>query len=74
MAATHTNALSLLGKSVSFECLHHLQLTETSSIDFREKFSGVVTSVSIELSGEFQFFIGDLGFFSLSELQDFKIL
>lgn len=37
MTVAHTTALELLGKTVSFEYVRHLQLTEQSSIVFREK-------------------------------------
>ena len=73
MAAAHTNALSLLGKSVSFEYLRHVQLTEQSSIDFREKISGVVTAVTVYLDGSPEILIDDGDFHVLSEVQNFQL-
>lgn len=74
MTAEHTTALELLGKTVSFEYVRHLQLTEQSSIDFREKVSGTVTAVVTHISSGPEILIDDGDFYSLSELLDFKII
>lgn len=73
MTAAHTTALELLGKTVSFEYVRHLQLTEQSSIDFREKVSGTVTAVVTHISSGPEILIDDGDFYTLSELENFTI-
>ena len=70
MAVSHTTALELLGKTVSFEYVHVVQLTETSTATFNHKVSGVVTAVVIHISSEPEILIDDGDFYSLSDLVD----
>lgn len=69
MAVAHTNALELLGKTVSFVYLYQVQLTEHSSIDFREEVSGVVTSIVLSINHEPEISVGDGDFYSLDDIQ-----
>ena len=55
MAFSHTTALELLGKAVSFESVRHVQLTDKSSIDFTEKLSGIVTGVTVYIDASPKF-------------------
>ena len=73
MAAANTTALELLGKTVSFEYDRHMKLTEQSSIDFREKISGVITSVVLNLSSEPEISVNNGDFYSICDLVDFTI-
>lgn len=73
MAITNTTALEFLGKTVSFEYVRHLQLTEQSSIDFRKKVSGVITTVVLSLNSEPEISVNDGDFYALSDLVDFVI-
>ena len=73
MAAANTTALELLGKTVSFEYVHVVQLTETSTATFNHKVSGVVTAVVIDISSEPEILIDDGDFYSLSDLVDFIV-
>ena len=73
MAVANTTALEFLGKTVSFEYVRHLQLTEQSSIDFREKVSGVITAVVLSLNSEPEISVDDGDFYVLSDLVDFMI-
>lgn len=73
MTVAHTTALELLGKTVSFEYVRHLQLTEQSSIVFREKLSGVITSVVISLNSDLEISLDDGDFYVMNDLEDFKV-
>lgn len=73
MAVANTTAFDFLGKTVSFEYVRHIQLTEQSSIDFREKISGVITNVVLSLNSEPEISINDGDFYSLSDLVGFTI-
>lgn len=73
MTAAHTTALELLGKTVSFEYVHLVQLTETSTATSNHKVSGVVTAVVIHISSELEILIDDGDFYSLSDLVDFIV-
>ena len=72
MAFSHTTALELLGKTVSFESVRHVQLTEKSSIDFTEKLSGIVTGVSVFIDASPEILI-DEEYYVLSEVRNFEI-
>jgi hypothetical protein len=73
MTAAHTTALELLGKTVSFEYVRHVQITDKSSIDFREKLSGIVTSVVVHMNSSPEISIDDGDFYDLSKLLDFSL-
>ncbi|WP_151766713.1 hypothetical protein [Acinetobacter seifertii] len=73
MTAAHTTALEYLGKTVSFDYVHHVQLTESSTATFNHKVSGVVTAVVIHISSIPEILIDDADFYSLSDLQNFMI-
>jgi hypothetical protein len=73
MAVANTTAFEFLGKTVSFEYVRHMQLTEKSSIDFREKISGVITNVVLSLNSEPEISVNNGDFYSLSDLVDFTI-
>ena len=73
MTAAHTTALELLGKTVSFEYVRHVQLTEQSSIVFREKLSGVITAVVISLNSDPEILIDDGDFYAMNDLENFKV-
>ena len=73
MTAVNTNALSLLGKDVSFTHQHKVELTDKSFVTFTEHFTGTVTNVVLSLTSEPEISINDVDFYSLSELLDFKI-
>ena len=73
MTAAHTTALELLGKTVSFEYVCHVQLTEQSSIDYREKVFGTVTGIVIHVTDGPEILIDDGDFYSLSDLVDFIV-
>ncbi|EHF1719812.1 hypothetical protein J0S59_004637 [Salmonella enterica subsp. enterica serovar Newport] len=73
MAVANTTAFEFLGKTVSFEYVRHMQLTEQSSIDFREKISGVITSVVLNLSSEPEISVNNGDFYSICDLVDFTI-
>ncbi len=72
MAVSHTTALELLGKAVSFESVRHVQLTEKSSIDFTEKLSGIVTGVTVYIDASPEILI-DEEFYVLSEIRNFEV-
>ena len=74
MAVSNTTALEFLGKTVSFEYVYHMQLTEQSSIDFREKVSGVITNIVLSLNSDPQISVDDGDFYYLSDLLDFAII
>lgn len=71
MTAAHTTALELLGKTVSFEYVRHVQLTEQSSIDYREKLSGTVTGIVVHITDGPEILIDDGDYYVLSELVNF---
>lgn len=71
MAAANTTALELLGKTVSFEYVRFVQLTEHSTASHRV--SGIVTAVVIHISSEPEILIDDGDFYSLSDLVDFIV-
>ena len=73
MAAANTTALELLGKTVSFEYVHVVQLTKTSTATFNHKVSGVVTAVVIHITSFPEILIDDGDFYSLSDLVDFIV-
>lgn len=73
MTAAHTTALELLGKTVSFEYVRHVQLTEQSSIFFRGKLSGVITAVVISLNSDPEILIDDGDFYAMNDLENFKV-
>jgi hypothetical protein len=64
MTVAHTTALELLGKTVSFEYVHVVQLTETSTATFNHKVSGVVTAVVVNIISEPEILIDDGDFYS----------
>lgn len=70
MTVAHTTALELLGKTVSFEYVHVVQLTETSTATFNHKVSGVVTAVVIHITSVPEILI-DGDFYSTSDLLNF---
>lgn len=72
MAVSHTTALELLGKVVSFESVRQVQLSEKSLIDFTEKFSGIVTGVSVYIDASPEILI-DGEFYVLSEIRNFEV-
>ncbi|WP_333661903.1 hypothetical protein [Acinetobacter sp.] len=74
MDVSNTTALEFLGKTVSFEYVRCMQLTEQSSIDLREKVSGVITNIVLSLDSEPEISADDGDFYSLSELVDFVII
>ena len=71
MTVAHTTALELLGKTVSFEYVHVVQLTETSTATFNHKVSGVVTAVVIHITSVPEILIDDGDFYSTSDLLNF---
>lgn len=71
MAAANTTVFEFLGKSVSFDYVRHMQLTEQSSISFREHYSGVVTVIVLSLDGEPQIAVADLDLISFSHIENF---
>ena len=71
MAVANTTVFQFLGKTVSFEYVRHMQITEQSSIDFREKISGVITNVVLSLNSEPEISVDDGDFYALSDLVDF---
>jgi hypothetical protein len=73
MAAANTTALELLGKTVSFEYVRFLQLTEHSTATFSHRVSGIVTAVVIHICSEPEILIDDGDFYSLSDLVDFIV-
>ena len=73
MAIANTTALEFLGKTVSFQYVVHKEITEQSSIHFRQKVSGVITSVVLSLNSEPQISVDDGDFYALSDLVDFVI-
>lgn len=73
MAIANTTALEFLGKTVSFEYVRHMQLTEQSSIDFREKISGIITNVVLSLDSEPEISVNNGDFYAFSDLVDFVI-
>lgn len=73
MAEANTTVFQFLGKTVSFEYVRHVQITEQSSLDFREKISGVVTNVVLSLNSEPEISVNDGDFYSLSHLIDFTV-
>jgi hypothetical protein len=73
MAAANTTALELLGKTVSFEYVRFVQLTEHSTATFSHRVSGIVTAVVIHISSEPEILIDDGDFYSLSDLVDFIV-
>lgn len=73
MTVAHTTALELLGKTVSFEYVHVVQLTETSTATSNHKVSGVVTGVVVNIISEPEILIDDGDFYKLSDLVDFII-
>lgn len=73
MAAANTTALELLGKTVSFEYVRFVQLTEHSTATFSHRVSGIVTAVIIHISSEPEILIDDGDFYSLSDLVDFIV-
>lgn len=73
MAVSNTNALSLLGKDVSFTHQHKVELTDKSFVTFTEHFTGTVTNVVLSLTSEPEISINDGDFYRLSQLVDFKI-
>ena len=73
MAAANTTALELLGKTVSFEYVRFVQLTEHSTATFSHRVSGIVTAVVIHISSEPEILIDDCDFYSLSDLVDFIV-
>ncbi len=73
MAYANTTAFEFLGKTVSFEYVRHIQITEQSSIDFREKVSGVITNIFLSLNSEPEISINDGDFYSLSDLINFTV-
>jgi hypothetical protein len=70
MTVAHTTALELLGKTVSFEYVHVVQLTETSTATFNHV-SGVVTAVVIHITSVPEILIDDGDFYSTSDLLNF---
>lgn len=74
MTVSHTNALELLGKDVSFVFERKVRLTDSSFITRSETSKGVVTNVLLSLSREAEISINDGDFYSLSELLDFQML
>ena len=73
MAVANTTAFEFLGKTVSFEYVCHMQLSEKSSIDFREKISGVITNVVLSLNSEPEISVNNGDFYPLCDLVDFTI-
>jgi hypothetical protein len=74
MTVANTTALELLGKTVSFEYLYSVQLTEQSKATFSHKVSGIVTSVVVSISLQPEILIDDGDFYKLSNLVDFVVL
>ena len=74
MTVAHDKVLSLLGKEVSFEYVSTRQLTEQCSIDYKEKVTGIVTDIVINLNSEYQISISEGDFYHLDDLRDFKVL
>lgn len=72
MAVSHTTALELLGKAVSFESVRHVRLTDKFSIDFTEKLSGIVTGVTVYIDASPEILI-DEEFYVLSEIRNFEV-
>ena len=72
MTAAHTTALELLGKTVSFEYVRQVQLSDKSLIDFTEKLSGIVTGVSVYIDASPEILI-DGEFYVLSEIRNFEV-
>ena len=50
MTVANTTVLELLGKTVSFEYVPFVQLTEHSTATFSHRVSGIVTAVVIHIS------------------------
>lgn len=73
MAVAHTTVLEMLGKDVSFIIERKVDLTEKSFVTFSEKFSGIVTNVTLGLTSEPEISINDGDFYVLSKLIDFKL-
>lgn len=69
MTASNTNALELLGKTVSFEHSISVPLSEESSYQHVYKVSGVITSVVISINSEPEISVDDGDFYSLNELK-----
>lgn len=71
MAVANTTAFEFLGKTVSFDYVRHMQLTEQSTVSFKEHYSGTVTVVVLSLDGEPQIAVGDLDLISFSHIENF---
>ncbi len=69
MAVVHTTVLELLGKQVSFTLSFN-----TGSFAYSIDYSGTVSAVVINLSGEPEFFVDGHGSFTLSQVENFKLL
>lgn len=64
MTVSHTTALDLLGKYVSFHVLNHARLD----------FEGLVSSVVLEFDGSHHIRLGFDDCFFLSDIKDLKVL
>jgi hypothetical protein len=68
MAVAHITVLELLGKEVSF-----VYFVQSNSRVFSLPYSGTVNAVVVNLSSENEFFVDDIGPFTLSKVENFKI-
>lgn len=73
MTFSNTNALSLLGKQVSFVISSQYQLTDKTLTNYLTTYSGVVTDVVVSLSGEPQISVDKGDFYHISELSGFSV-
>lgn len=73
MTISNITALELLGKVVSFEYVRELQLTEQSSVTFREKVFGKVDSVVLSVSAVPEIAVDGGDFYSFNDLFDFLV-
>ena len=69
MAVVHTTVLELLGKQVSFT-----RSFEIDSFAYSIDYSGTVTAVVINLSGEPEFLLMNKVLFCFSQILDFKFI
>lgn len=73
MTVANTTVLELLGKVVSFEYVKEMNLTEQSSITFREKVCGRIDAVVLSLNSEPEIAIEGGDFYSFSDLAHFSV-
>lgn len=74
MIVSNTTALDLLGKQVSFIRRRVVDLPDKSSITLEDRYSGVVTQIVLNLTGNPEIAIDDGDYFSLPGLIEFKLL